>query len=62
MRRPPAEAIGLTSQLPSRGSASGVRPGFQVRKPLRAQHLDQAKRIACAAQGLGRIAAQSMGS
>lgn len=48
------------------GSVAGkplcVRPGLEVRKPLPAQHFDQTKRIACATQGLGRVAMQSMGS
>ena len=48
------------------GSVAGkplcVRPGLEARKPLPAQHFDQTKRIACATQGLGRIAMQSMGS
>ena len=48
------------------GSVAGkplcVRPGLEVRKPLPAQHFDQTKRIACATQGLGRVAVQSMGS
>jgi hypothetical protein len=48
------------------GSVAGkplcVRPGLEVRKPLPAQHFDQSKRIACATQGLGRVAIQAMGS